>query len=197
MFIYLYKLERFFQRIFRGWDDSDLWSIDYAFSKWFLEQYNQNIKFKNEFLKLFPIFLLIKSDDSLDCTNFENYKILREEREKEIDNGINELIKKYKVLNEYGIVDWFLPRLKRFKKIAIGYPTTISLYRRYYNLNLNEQEEKDLTERSFKQWKQIIDKIILSLELLKMPFYYFDETSLRDIKKGLQYFRKYFRALWD
>jgi len=191
------RIERLFQRIFRGWDDSDLWSIDYSFSKWFLKLYNKDFKFRFIFVESFKAFNLVLNESYLDYIGIDDYKRLLEEREKEIDKGINELVTNYFLWQEYGIVDWLLPRLKRFREMTNGYPTIIPISMRYKDLKLDDKKEQELTEMGFKQWKQILDKMILALELLNEEFYYCDPVKLRNVRKGLQYFRKYFRALCD
>ena len=75
------------------------------------------------------------------------------------------------------IAEFVLPRLKRLKEIQCGYPS-------------------NLTE---KKWDTILDHMIYSMESVINQFddFEFNEETEKRIKKGLYYFGKYFRSLWD
>lgn len=71
------------------------------------------------------------------------------------------------------ISKFILPRLKRFKEIDETRPVNMSI----------------------KQWKKTLDKIILLFEISSST----DIKTLEDVKnlkKGMKFFAKYFRNLW-
>lgn len=69
-----------------------------------------------------------------------------------------------------------LPRLKRFKKVKIGSPSSLS------------KEE----------WDQIIDRMIYSFEWLAAgkQFESENEIEIKKVNEGLHFFAKYYRDLW-
>lgn len=76
------KVQRFFQRLFRGWDDSETWSLDYTFYKWFYTRLKRYIKLANddssyyEELKnrLHQLELLVEYfDNEVDFPELDNY----------------------------------------------------------------------------------------------------------------------------
>ena len=76
-----------------------------------------------------------------------------------------------------GITSYILPRLKRYREIAVGYPIKIG---------------------SLDEWASIVDAMILAFELLKIS----DDTQLSEeqeqlINKGLLLFANNFRMLWS
>lgn len=76
------------------------------------------------------------------------------------------------------ICEWLLPRLKTFKEKTIGYPPTLN---------------------SLKEWKDILEKIILALELHNSDLPDNPEQARiegKQIKEGFELFGKYFCNLW-
>jgi len=86
---------------------------------------------------------------------------------------------------------YILPRLKRFKKITHGHPSSLE---------------------SFEAWKEILDKMILSFQLIKdgskillsdkeeitlEEYIKYEEEREAKIQEGIDLFAKYFRGLWD
>lgn len=79
---------------------------------------------------------------------------------------------------DYTIAKFILPRLKRFKLLANGYPAEFD--------NIDE-------------WYEIIDKMIEAFECILSDDYYdlrYTEEFEAKINEGLDLFRKYYRNLW-
>lgn len=105
------------------------------------------------------------------------------------------------------ISDWIIPRLKKFKKLNIGYP---SCDKKIY------AETKEIVDITFEDWKNIIDEIILAFELIKVdPMDIAVEKDInfknkldskkfedicvdrqKKIKRGLDLFKYYIQDLW-
>lgn len=98
------KIRRFFQRIIRGWDDSDTWSLDTTFYQWFLPRfkrfqelncgypcgYETFEQWDNELKeKIYELEMLIKYMD--DNKNFPINKYLTSEFIKEFDINENKI----------------------------------------------------------------------------------------------------------
>lgn len=75
---------------------------------------------------------------------------------------------------DISLSEWILPRLKYFKKVNIGYPE----------------------ELGFEKFNEILDKMILSFELIQSKDLYLDAEKEKQIEEGLFLFAKYFRSLW-
>ena len=75
---------------------------------------------------------------------------------------------------DYTIAKFVYPRLKAFKKICDTYPSNLS---------------------SFKEWQEILDKMILAFELLYEDRLYSDEEQIK-INEGLKLFAEYYQCLW-
>ena len=84
------------------------------------------------------------------------------------------------------IMEFALPRLRYFRNHTVGYPTSI---------------------KSFKKWKEILDKMIFSFESIpKYGFYLSEEnekklemdsdTYRKKANEGIRLFGKYFLGLW-
>lgn len=74
----------------------------------------------------------------------------------------------------YGISEYTLPRLKRFKKVKTTHPAPLTA----------------------EQWDSILDKMIRSFELILDIDVVESEEISEEIEEGLDMFRKYFRYLW-
>lgn len=104
---------------------------------------------------------------------------------------------------DYVIAKFIVPRLKRFKELKTGWPN-----------NIVGESDKDCEE----QWNQILDKMIRGFEWILMEDDYvhqsFQDNKLpydkkmadvqkrlkkvdREVKEGLDLFKKYFRGLWS
>jgi hypothetical protein len=76
------EIRRFYQRLTRGWDESDWWSLDYSFIKWItprLKELRKNIKG-------YPSSLYTKyggemgiQNDAIDKLAFDNWKSILDE----------------------------------------------------------------------------------------------------------------------
>ena len=76
------------------------------------------------------------------------------------------------------LADWIIPRLRRFKELATGYPADIT---------------------SFEQWQAIIDEIIWTFEYIQKESSWSDRHWKRNSKRmeaGLALFAEYLTGLW-
>lgn len=73
------------------------------------------------------------------------------------------------------IAKFTLPRLRRFKEITVGCPTSIP---------------------DIEQWKFILECMIKAFEFLSEEKDANTDKDYLDIEIGLNYFRQYFTALW-
>lgn len=70
---------------------------------------------------------------------------------------------------------FLLPRLKKFKKTTISYPSKLN---------------------SIEEWRGILDKIIFSLES-NITESYVENGSYKEVQEGFNLLGKYFMNLWD
>lgn len=102
------------------------------------------------------------------------------------------------------IAQFILPRLKRFKKLNNGIPTSLFFDGEDYHIN-----DETYTEQASKKWDTILDEMIWTFEQLaydsspdKKDSESWDEYKVRcqqwtnNVEHGLQLFAKYFRDLW-
>jgi hypothetical protein len=75
---------------------------------------------------------------------------------------------------DWSIAKYTLPRLKRLKEIQCGFPGDLG---------------------SMEEWDEIIDKIILAFD--KIANSEPPTEDCKEIKEGLDLFRKYYFSLWD
>lgn len=105
------------------------------------------------------------------------------------------------------ISDWIIPRLKKFKKLNIGYP---SYDKKIY------AETKEMVDITFQDWNDIIDEMIVAFELIridpmdiavekdinfknKLDSKEFDDICIdrqKKIERGLDLFKYYVQDLW-
>lgn len=201
----IYILNRFkwlWQQIYRGWDDRDLWSMDDSFANWILptlllinvgELYYS--AYMNKFSKSIIAFEYIIDEDknfNFDDYTVEKYHNYSVEVNNKIEIGLDEFfnnILEFEILIDE-VADWFIPRLKEFKKIIIGCPCNTPAYRK---IKITKNYESTMDGHAL--WQQILDKMIYTFEILKKRNY--SEVEERELRKGLCYIKKYFRNLWD
>lgn len=209
----LRRLKWLGQQIYRGWDDRELWSIDYSFAKYILLKLRLiNIGklyyglYKGYFSKSITTFeYIIAEDKDYDVKKYtaESYEDYCLKTERIINEGINEFFTNILLFGEFQeeIANWFLPRLKEFKKVVHGSPMSIPLYRKVYLINGGDT--KFSSDHCMKVWMRIIDKMIKAFIIMsedKLYFPYLSNINIikeRDRNKGLAYVKKYFRNLWD
>lgn len=110
---------------------------------------------------------------------------------------------------DYTIVRFVLPRLKAFREVSGGFPSSM-----FYDDPENPtQEELDTIGERYSdekwnkagsKWKSIIDHMIWSMEewLENDGIYWDEKNSCHDkekeekVEKGFEYFHKYFHHLW-
>lgn len=76
---------------------------------------------------------------------------------------------------DYTFARFILPRLKYFRNNLHGYPSDLSM----------------------KKWEKILDKIILSFEIIVNDDLLSDTKNIKKVQKGLRLFAKYYLNLWD
>jgi hypothetical protein len=177
------RLRRLIQRIYRGWDDSDLWSLDYTIAK----------KFKPYFAcqeKYYPIIDAL--DYCIDDAKFINYSqdTYREEFEKAelmCEKGIQKFCELFFTLdNEFvhDFVCFVLPRLVEFKKTKSGCPAKFVI------------DDNEPFEVSVKRWDDELDLMIYAFELLRDLGTSIEKFDTR-VGIGVKSFFDNFRALWS
>jgi len=76
---------------------------------------------------------------------------------------------------DWSLAKWLTPRLKTFKKINMSTPASLS------------QEE----------WDEILDKMIITFELIAKENWDETEENIEKTYEGLDLFRKWFLDLWS
>ena len=193
------KIKFFWQRLFRGWDDSETWSLDHTITLFVLPKLTAFVAlerlrlhqtsgrqlslwpWENELMKMESAFQLLKSEFDVEYTE-EEVDIIKDglslfaDYYQDLTIPYDDILnKEVKDLNTT-ITSFVLPRLKRFKELNNGFPGM------------------DFTEES---WDAELDKMILAFNLLNIrSCYNLSAKDLDNIKKGLRSFATYYGHLW-
>ena len=103
---------------------------------------------------------------------------------------------------DLSIAEYVLPRLKYLKKVKHGTPCDM-FPKNYLGSNLSNTDNKKcekIEAAAEKKWDEIMDKMILSFELIvKDEWDTIEEYKVQQkkIEEGLNLFAKHFRSLWD
>jgi hypothetical protein len=192
------RLKRLSQRIFRGWDDSELWSLDYTIAKKYLSYFKALSVQDEEYKNVVRSFNFILDDSVYIDYDEEDRKKIREQYEfwqKDCQAGLDFLAEQ---IISFSIEDKFIleffkyvyPRLKRFSEKVHGCPAQF-----IDSTNENGETDEEF-ETAMKRWKA-------ELELMKNSFGFivdpcFDwNMSKASFNIGINSFFKNFQSLWD
>lgn len=179
------KIRRFFQRLFRGWDDSELWELCYEFRNYIVpilidNAVAYNLDNKDDKETVLKYWRMINSFNMvLSSGEFEILKVARED----MKHFVKVLLENPNFAET--VADWWVPRLEKFREyMSEAIPSCIPALTRQ---NLDE-------DAAFEQWKVIVSKIDAAFSRIKALDDYSTDTLVR---KGLSYFIKYFPCLLD
>lgn len=189
-----HQIDYWLQRRKRGWDERDLWSLDWSFTKFILPVLEDKIfdyywtndrdhQKLNEYVDMMMVFYLLKQNILPSTKTIEGFK----------QRGLW-LFLKIVIEHPYvfgrNVCKWWLERLPEFKKNLHGHPSKLSRFK---------------YEDGMEAWKRIIDKIYNAFEIALyfkhtlIDFQTVEETEeyKREMLKGFAYWVKYYENLWD
>lgn len=195
-----WRTKNFVQKKLWGFNDYEIMDLDNEFCNWIIPKLKEYSSSEASFKKMIRAFEL-NLDDEIECArplNHEKFLADTTRVYKEIYEGVYLFVKSFRLFSdlEDEVIDWLLPRLKRFLKIVHSYPSG------HFDENgLFVKEENE----SLENWQAIINDIITALEFIK--FRITSTTTIdnepylkyvdKEINKGLNLFTMYFMNLWN
>ena len=161
------QIKWFLQRHIRGWDDTNIWSLDYGLAKWFLPQL---LKFR-EYYGGIPAYIASKYEDKKD------HKLSKKawgKATKEYEEMIDKIIWSFKyILADIGGSE--------YKKYAdeTGYSQMMSYLNRSSDVNWDRTPVIKIKSKKYNdKWKEANEKLY------------------EKYKEGMKLFAENLRALW-
>ena len=195
------RIKRFFQRLFRGFDDSDTWSLDYTFAKWVLTllddkrvKYCSTVKMPHGEWKS----ILVKIIDAFETIVIDDCDVRQGSR---VSEGIKLFSEYYlcfateitsmsgKCCDEHyyvKIAKYLYPRLRRFKELVNGHPC---------RLIPNETMDDDACDLTFREWCDIIEMMLMAFAYV-IAYPTQDLQNVKVVQEGLQLFYVWYSSLW-
>ena len=180
------RAKRSFQRFHRGWDDSDLWSLDVTIAKKFKDYFLWSCN-SSHYVIVDCLNYVIDDTKFIDYEK-KDYKTEFEKAELIYNKGINKFKEIFFTLDNAFVkdfVEFCIPRLIVFRSKVRAVPASFVI---------------DDSDESFNiglvKWKNELDLIIYSMELIRDM-----GTSIQKydnkVQLGIDSFFNNFRNLWD